>query len=242
MSKRFITDINNIKKEKDRVKIVGEEVLHINVLRYKVGDTLYVNEYMIKITSISKEELTGIIVGKLEKKGEPKINITLIQSYLKSDKMEYVTKKAVELGVKKIAPIITRNTVVKLEEKDKLKKKERLVKIAKEAVEQCGRTDEVEILDIVNISQVDFSKYDCIIVCHETSTVSIKESIKQLKKEENLNNIALVIGPEGGLDETDLKEFKGLKNVYIVSLGERVLRAETASLNIISIITYEFDI
>ena len=238
MSKRFITDANNINIENEKITLKGEELHHINVLRHKIGDNIYVNKYEIKITSINKELLEGIIIGELPQKGIPKINITLIQSYLKSDKMDYVVQKAVELGVKNIIPVISKNTIVKMDEKDKQKKVERLSKIAKEAVEQCGRTDIVNIDNVQQLDKIDLASYDKILICHEKSTVNLKETLRNLN---NIKNIAVIIGPEGGLEDFEVSCVLDNKNAIDVSLGERVLRAETASFAILSILNYELE-
>lgn len=236
MSKRFIVDEENISFEEQRVIVKGEEVHHINVLRYKVGETVYINQYELRIEKLGKDILQGIVIGTLPQKGVPKTNITLIQSYLKSDKMDYVVQKAVELGVKNIIPVITKNTVVKLDEKDKIKKVERLSKIAKEAVEQCGRADTVDIRSVENISKISFGNYDAVIVCHEASKTSLKDTLNNMKSKKKL---AVIIGPEGGLEQAEVDTILKNNNAVDVSLGERILRAETASLAILSILGYE---
>lgn len=236
MAKRFIVSENSIEKQDNIITVKGEEVHHINVLRYKVGDRAYINDYQIEITKLSKDILVGKIIGKLPKKGIPNINITLIQSYLKSDKMDYVVQKAVELGVKNIIPVITKNTVVKLDEKDKLRKVERLSKIAKEAVEQCGRTDNINIDNVQTLSSIDISRFEKVLICHETSNVTLRSVIDNIRGNKN---IAVIIGPEGGLDEQEVKKLLENTNVLDISLGERILRAETASLCILSILGYE---
>ncbi len=238
MSKRFITDESNLNIEKQSITLKGEELHHINVLRHEVGDNIYINEYEVQIVKLSKDILEGIIVGELPQKGIPKINVTLIQSYLKSDKMDYVVQKAVELGVKNIIPVLTKNTVVKMEEKDKQKKVERLSKIAKEAVEQCGRTDIVNVECVQQLGKLDLSVYDKILICHETSSVSLKTTINSL---ENVNNVAILIGPEGGFEESEVKQILQNENATDVFLGERILRAETASLALLSILNYELN-
>lgn len=238
MSKRFIVEEENIKIDSKQIIVKGDEVHHINVLRYKAGDTVYINEYELRIDKITKDMLEGSIVGMLPQKGIPKVNITLIQAYLKSDKMDYVVQKAVELGVKNIIPVITKNTVVKLDEKDKVKKVERLSKIAKEAVEQCGRADTVGVDSVQSISKIDFLAFDVVLVCHETSQVSLKNTLNNIKDK---RNIAVVIGPEGGLDNAEVETMLQNNNVIDVSLGERILRAETASLSMLSILSYELD-
>ncbi len=238
MSKRFIVDENNIVKQDNIITVKGDEVHHINVLRYKVGDRAYINSYEVEITKLSKDILIGNIIGELPKKGIPGMNITLVQSYLKSDKMDYLVQKAVELGVKNIIPVITKNTVVKLDEKDKQKKIERLSKIAKEAVEQCGRADNVNIESVQNITSLDTSCYESVLICHETSKVNLKSVINNIKDNKN---IAVIIGPEGGLDEQEVEKMLEKSNVLDISLGERILRAETASLCILSILGYELN-
>ena len=237
MSKRFIVEEKNIMKQAENILVKGEEVHHINVLRYKIGDKVYINNYELEILKINKEELEGKVVGNLEEKGIPKIDITLIQSYLKSDKMDYVVQKAVELGVKNIKPVMSRNTIVKLDSKDRIKKVERLNKIAKEAIEQCGRTDNVIVENIEELAKVDWNVYDVILICHEKSNVSLKDTLQCIKDK---NKIAVIIGPEGGLEDIEVDNILNNKNAKDISLGERILRAETASLNILSIIGYEF--
>lgn len=234
MSKRFVVDKSNINITEDVIEIIGDEVHHINVLRYFVGDILNINEYEVKITKLEDNKLVGKIVGEAKTLGVPKCNITLIASYLKSDKTEYVVQKAVELGVKQIIPVITKNTVVKFDEKSKLKKKERLEKIKKEAIEQCGRTDDVKLCDIQELSNVDFNIYDKVLICHEKGTQNLKDELEKIKSTQDIKNIAVIVGPEGGLDESEIPA--GTR----VCFGQRILRAETASIYILSILGYEF--
>lgn len=237
MSKRFIVSDKDIKRIDDIISVYGDEVNHINVLRHRVKDNIYINEYLIEITKINKEYIEGKIIGSLEQRGVPAKNITLVQAYLKSDKMEYVVQKAVELGVKNITPVLSKNCVVKLDEKDKSKKVERLNKIAKEAIEQCGRTDEVYVNNVEDLSKMNFDVYDAVLVCHEASNNSLKQAIQNIS---SAMSVAVVIGPEGGLTEEEVDKMLTNNHAYVVSLGERVLRAETASFAALSILWYEF--
>lgn len=245
MARRFIVDDNDVYLDGDNITIYGDEVHHINVLRHKVGDKIQINEYIMKLGKVSEKEIKGVILQKAEKLGEPKVRITLYQSYLKSDKMEFVIQKAVELGVKKIAPFISKNCVVKLDEKTKTKKKERLQKISLEASKQCGRTDIVDVDDILNISDKDFKtrleKNDIVLFAYEKSTDSLQgvigSNIKKLQ-EDGIKNIAVIIGPEGGFDNTDLEHIFKCKNIQDISLGDRILRAETAGIYLLSVLNY----
>jgi len=234
MAKRFIVEKQDIKIDGENIEITGSEVRHINVLRKNIGDSIFVNDYVVEISKIEKDKVLGKVIDRAEDKGVPSVNITLIQSYLKSDKMDYVVQKAVELGVKSIKPILSKNTVVKLDEKDSTKKVERLNKIAKEAIGQCGRTDEVEVKSVSKLKDVDFTKYDLVIICHEKGVKKINEILEEIYA---ALNIAVIIGPEGGLDEQEIEDLK-CENKQIIVFGERVLRAETASLYILSILNY----
>lgn len=234
MAKRFIVEKQDIKIDGENIEITGSEVRHINVLRKNVGDNILVNEYVVEITKLEKDKIYGTVIDRAEDNGVPSVNITLIQSYLKSDKMDYVVQKAVELGVKTIIPVLSKNTVVKLDEKDSAKKVERLNKIAKEAIGQCGRTDAVIVESVSKLKDVDFSKYDLVIICHEKGKQYLTDILEDIYAS---LNVAVVIGPEGGLDEEEIANIE-CENKKIIVFGERVLRAETASLYILSVFDY----
>lgn len=235
MAKRFIVEDNDVLIEENYICIKGTEAKHIKVLRHEIGDIVNINEYKVKIEKIDKESVSGVIVGKLEDKGVPTKNITLIQSYLKSDKMEYVVQKAVELGVSQILPVVSKNTVVKLDEKDAVKKTERLNKIAKEAIGQCGRTDNVSVERVKKLENVNLSSFDLVLFCYENA----KESLQSVhKKICDAQSVAVIIGPEGGFDTNEVAELCENSNVVPVVFGERILRAETASVYMLSILDY----
>lgn len=233
MSKRFIIPEQDLIKKDDVIQITGESVNHIFALRHEVGDKIQINEYEVTITAITKKIIDVKIEGLAKKYGVPTKNITLIQGYLKSDKMEWVVQKAVELGASEVLAVQMQNSVVKLDERDLIKKEQRLQKIAKEAVEQCGRTDEVSVAVHRDLNELNFSRFEKIYLCHEKSMNPLIESIQI----ETTTNIAVVVGPEGGLDERDIAKIQGA-NTIIVSLGERILRAETASVYMLSIIDF----
>lgn len=235
MAKRFVVEDKDIFIEENKICIVGSEAKHIRVLRHAVGDIISVNKYLVDIQKIDKDKVYGSILGETQEKGVPLKNITLIQSYLKADKMEYVVQKAVELGVAEIKPVISRNTVVKLEEKDCVKKTERLNKIVKEAIGQCGRTDDVKVDNVKKLCNIDLSKYDLVILCYEKAESSFKSIEKNII---DAQNIAVIIGPEGGFDAQEVELICKNNNAVSVLFGERILRAETASVYMLSILDY----
>lgn len=225
-------------------RLTGEELKHIHVLRYKVEDSIVINNMQCNILHISKDNVIVDKVKDLDEKGKPNISLTLYPAFLKSDKMDYLVQKAVELGTTDITPFFSSNTVVKLEDKDKSKRREKLQKIAIEATKQCGRTDEVNVHEFLNFNNLlnSILKYDFCIFAYEKEKLSIKSVINNLKKENTgYKDIAIVVGPEGGFTSKEANELSKISNVHIVSLGERILRAETASVNLITILMYEFD-
>ena len=248
MAKRFFVDKNDIEINGENISVYGSEVHHINVLRHKIGDKIKVNEYLIQIDNISSSEVIGKVLEVEDVAKNSKCNISLYQSYIKSDKMEFVVQKAVELGVNKIVPFLSKNSVVKLDSKDKAKKVERLNKISVEASKQCNRCDIVEVEDVLDIKEkekfiLSLEKNDFVILAYEKSENSLKEVLDSIcnNVEDNTISIAVIIGPEGGFDESDLQIIKQVENIYEVSLGKRILRAETASLNLLSILNYVFE-
>ncbi len=242
MARRFIVKNNDILEISETViEIIGSEVKHIQVLRHNINDKIVVNEYICKILEMKKN---SIVLEKLElapKQGEPNIDITLFMAMLKGDKMDYVIQKSVELGVKHVVPFISKNVVVKLDEKSKKKRMEKFQIIANEACKQCGRTDSVEISSIISFQDlvINTKNYESCIMAYEKESKSLKSIMTEINEKEKIHSIALIIGAEGGFDETEYTKLCNKENVYSVSLGNRILRAETASLNLLSIIQYE---
>ena len=155
--------------------------------------------------------------------------------------MDYLVQKAVEIGVKRIVPFFSKNVVVKLDEKSKVKRREKLQKIADEACKQCGRMDTVNIEEFLNFNELkDSLKEDKIFFAYEASKDSLRREINDMKQR-NINNIGIIIGAEGGFLESEAEELNKLDNVCCVSLGERILRAETAAINLLSILIYEME-
>lgn len=235
LSRRFVAEDSDVILKGNLIELCNKTAKHIKVLRHNIGDKINVNEYLVEITKISKETVCGNIIEIIEDSGVPAQNITLIQSYLKSDKMEYIVQKAVEVGVKYVQPVISKNTVVKLDETTARKKIERLNKITVEAIGQCGRTDNVEVLNVVPIDKLDLSQFDLIVICHEKAKNSIKSIEDKIKAS---LNIAVLIGPEGGLSEEEVQAICKYPQTLPVVFGQRVLRAETASIYALSIIDY----
>lgn len=249
MARRFIVDKDNIEimdKESEIFKICGKEVKHIQVLRHEIGDEIIVNDCIAKINEMRKDCILLEKLGNAPKVGVPNTHLTLYIAMLKNEKIDYVIQKATELGCSKIVPFFSKNTIVKLDEKSCKKRREKLQIIADEACKQCGRTDRVYVEDILYFNDImqGIKDADACIFAYEKSDSSLKteiEKVKKLKKANEVYDISLIIGPEGGFDEKEANTLCDISNVYCVSLGSRILRADTAAINLISVIMYEFE-
>lgn len=225
--------------------IEGEDVRHIkDVLRYAVNDNLDICDengvkYITKINNMAKEKISLKILEVSEETSEPSINITLFQGLPKSDKLEMIIQKCTELGVSEIVPVITDRVIVKIDEKSASKKVERWNKIALEAGKQSGRQKIPKIKNINNLKNLieNISKYDILLLPYECEKeITLKSVLRNL--DANVKNIAIMIGPEGGFSENDLK-LLDLPNVKKVTLGPRILRTETAGLATVAMVLYE---
>ena len=237
--------------ENNKIKIINSDVNHIkNVLRANIGDKLEIcdasnsQDYLCEIEKIEKEDITCTILEKLESNVESNVQITVFQGIPKAEKMELIIQKSVELGVYDIVPTEMKRCVVKLNEKDKDKKIQRWQKISEVAAKQSGRNIIPEIKNVINIKNICnlVPKYDIVLVAYEKEYINkLKNEIQELKKKQlDKYKIAIVIGPEGGLEENEVDLLKENK-AKVITLGKRILRTETVAFNMISVLMYELE-
>ncbi len=228
--------------KKDKFYLSSEDSYHIKkVMRLKVGDnvevvidkTLYICQ-IIDTTDLVLVER----VKKLEAMVKGEYEIVIAQSILKEQKMDFVLQKSTELGVDEIIPLKTTRSIVKLDSK-KDKKQERWMRIVKEASEQSKRLEIPRISRVKTVEELTEEEYDLKILCTvNEKTKSIKSVLKSIKNSQKDVRILLVVGPEGGF--TPEEENMMMNDDFVpVSLGSRVLRSETVSLFIMSIMSYE---
>ena len=246
---KFFVNSNQIKNNK--IEIINQDVKHIRtVLRAKIGDEINIcdnqskKNYICNIIEINKEKIICQIKEEAKENTESNIKVTIFQGLPKFDKMEFIIQKAVELGVYDIEPVEMKRCVVKLDEKDKPKKISRWQKISEVAAKQCGRDIIPQIKNIINLKNICnlIEKYDIVLVAYENEkNNTLKNEIEKLKNNKKENKkIGIIIGPEGGLEKSEV-EFLNQNGAKIITLGKRILRTETASLNILSILMYELE-
>ena len=248
MPKFFVTT-NQI--EGNTIIIQNEDVNHIkNVLRAKVDDTIDIcdcdtsKNYICKIEQIEEKNIHCHIIEEIQSNVETHIQVSIFQGLPKADKMELVIQKSVELGVYDITPVEMKRCVVKLNEKDKIKKIQRWKKISEGAAKQSGRDRIPKINPIVNIHTLceNMKEYDLVLVAYENEKVNtLKQELKRIKQHKDKQvKIAIVIGPEGGIDREEIAKLEE-HQAKLITLGNRILRTETVALNMLSIIMYELD-
>ena len=236
--------------QEDEIHILDSDVNHIrNVLRLEPGDWLVAcdgegTDYVCRIQSLSPDDVTLSIEKKQESGTELDTRITLFQGIPKKDKMEFIIQKAVELGAAGIVPVMMKRTVVKLEDKKKDKKRERYQMIAESAAKQSGRGIIPEVTGFMSFREAlqYAGKFDLLIVPYESADgiAYAREIIAQASNLPDGANIGIFIGPEGGFakEEIDVAKEAGAK---IITLGNRILRTETAGLAVLSILMFQME-
>ena len=223
--------------KKDNLFLLKDEDLyHIKtVMRMNINDEIeVVYEQKVHICKLDKN-YKAIIEKVIEDNKIKKINYVLCVPILQEQKMSFILQKATELGVDLIIPILTSRSMVKMKDKEN-KKIERWKRICKEASEQSKRVTIPEVSEIKKITDLNLDGLK--IVC------STKEKDNTLKKvlKNNLkcDKIIMVVGPEGGLT---LDEENKLIDLGFIptSLGDNILRVETAPLYLLSVLNYEME-
>ncbi|MGL6065296.1 MAG: RsmE family RNA methyltransferase [Fusobacteriaceae bacterium] len=233
------TENQIINSEKKIIIKEKNDINHLkNSFRIKIGEKIRAVdgefEYIIEVLEIEKKE---IICGIIEKNNDKFSKETIIHSavgMLKNDKMNLTIQKLTEIGIEKIIPYFSKRCIIKLNEK-----KDKWDLIAKEALKQCQGVKFVEIPEPLTLEKLDLSDYDLVIVPYEgTEEQNLKNIIKNLKFKPR--KILYIIGPEGGFENSEIVYLEK-QGAVIVTLGKRILRAETASIVVGGILINEFE-
>ena len=239
VDKEKITDKNGEKY----ILIDGEDAHHISrSLRMAAGEKIEVSDkagtvYSCQLEKFTDKDVFARVLSSEVSQSEPKTKITLYQALPKSDKMEIIIQKTVECGVFEIVPFRSEFSVVKLDNKDGEKKRERWQKIAEGAAKQSGRGIIPTVLAPLDFkSAIDRAKNsELVIFCNERE---IKNTLKDVLKDTKATDISVIIGSEGGFSEKEAEYIKE-KGASSVTLGKRILRCETAPTFVLGIISYE---
>ncbi len=215
--------------------VTGADHNHIkNVLRMHAGNTILVSEngksHLCEITDINETAVTAKIIEENYNETELPIKIYLFQGLPKSDKMELIIQKAVELGVYAVVPVEMHRSVVKLDEKKKESRRARWQAIAESAAKQSKRNTIPEVCDVLSYKQAmaKAAELDLFLVPYENEKgmLATKEALEKVTRGAS---VGILIGPEGGFEPKEVAEAAQAGGTPI-SLGARILRAETAAI------------
>ena len=241
---RFFVPDANIDRSAGRAFITGTDVNHLRtVLRAAVGEELTLCDtagvvYSCRISGIAKDRIDCEITGSEKCPSEPAVPVILLQGVPKGEKMEFIIQKCVELGISGIVPVMTERTVVRFDTKqDAEKKVARWQKIAAEASKQSGRGIVPFIGNVVKFKDV-FRETDggLRIIPYENEH---DRTLKALLREKlPADKIYVFIGPEGGFSMQEVEACVE-EGFTPVTLGNRILRTETAGMATLAAIRYE---
>lgn len=232
--KRFY--VNKELQLNSKVTIEGIEHNHIsNVMRLKVGDEIILvcgdnYDYLARIIDISKGKTIVEVFGQELNKANPRSDVTVFQALVKSDNMSLIVQKLTELGVKTFVPFESEF----ITSKDKFNKCQKLQEVSNQSIKQCKRSIPMRVEHTKSFKEMieDLHNYDLVIFANECDK---SEELKSLKIENK--KIALIIGSEGGFSQQEIEMLinNGAKSI---SMGNRILRAETASISLTAVVMY----
>ena len=239
---RFFAEPGQIGEKE--IVITGADVNHIrNVLRMRTGEEVLIAdgrgaEYRCKLTDLSENEVRAQILWKLDGNAELASAVTLFQGLPKSDKMDLIVQKCVELGVDRIVPVSTKRAVVKLDAKKEETRLKRWNTISESAAKQSGRGVIPEVSGVMSFEKAleEAKKLDVLLIPYERAE-HMAESRRVMGEIRPGQSVGVFIGPEGGFEESEVEEAVAA-GAKAITLGKRILRTETAGLAVMSMLSY----
>ncbi len=227
--------VNEGSRSGDTFTVTGADCNHIkNVLRMHAGNEILISEngtsHLCIIEAIGEACVTARITEENYRQTELPVKIYLFQGLPKSDKLEFIIQKAVELGVHEIVPVEMHRSVVKLDEKKKESRRARWQAIAESAAKQSKRSNIPEVSEVLSYKQAmaKAAEMELFLVPYENER-GMEATKEALSKMELGMKVGVLIGPEGGFEPKEI-ELAAAAGGLCVSLGARILRAETAAI------------
>ncbi len=237
---RFFVDPSAIRG--NVAMITGEDVAHITrVLRLKSGDEIRVCdgqgfEYAARLAELNKQSVSAELFEKNPVRTEPVHAVTLYQGLPKAGKMELIIQKCVELGVTAIVPMVTDRCVVK-PDADFEKKRVRYQRVAYEAAKQSGRGTVPQVKPLTTLSKIPYARHGLVLHAYEEEHA---RTLKKALEGNTAEDIAILIGPEGGFTKEEVEQSVA-NGAKTITLGNRILRTETAGMAMLAMTLYELE-
>ena len=214
------------------------------MLRLKIDEVIAVfdgrgHAFECRIRSVSPEAVSVAVEKVHVSKRESHVQITFAQAMLKSKKMDTLIRQATELGISRWVPFFSERSVPTPDQKRLTARVDRWNKISREALKQCGRDIFMEVLAPVSMEDVlkQGESCDCKIIFWECESASVETSMPE--PPEKIQSLMVVVGPEGGFSAREVELATSLGYVPM-SLGPRILKAETAAIAAAVLMQYRF--
>lgn len=230
----------------EAIAITGDDVHHLaHVMRAQIGDAITVVDAAGQAAEMVVTALTRDVVHLRMQRVLPAETegreVVLVQALLKGEKMDFVVQKAAELGAVCVCPIVTEHVVVRYDAKKAAAKAARWQKIADEAAKQCGRRTLMRVAPVVSLTEL--LRDPAFIGAADTATVFCyeqeeRQSMRTVLGGTEARRVTLIVGAEGGFSPAEAAAVTAAGG-QSVSLGHRILRAETASLTALAVTQYE---
>lgn len=232
--------VDECAREGDGFRIGGKDYNHIcNVLRMRTGDTFLVScggtSSLCRLERVEDDTVVAAIVEEDYRNTELPVQFYLFQGLPKGDKMELIIQKTVELGVAGIIPVEMCRCVMKLDEKKKKTRRERWQSIAESAAKQSKRNVIPEVFDVMTYKQAmaKATEMDVFLVPYENERgmAATREAMARIRPG---MSVGILVGPEGGFEEKEI-DLARESGAAVISLGKRILRAETAAVTAVGL-------
>ena len=239
-NKRFFANIDNVRN--GQAILEGTEHNHLkNVMRITVGEEVIIVcgdefDYLCKVEEIGRSRTVLGIMQKTKNKFNPQVKLTVFQSLVKRPAMELIIQKLTELGVSTFIPFESRYSIIQ----SKQGKESKLQEISNQSIKQCRRSIPMRVEKTLSFKNMvkSLSDYDIVLFSNEAEgkKQTLKKILEKNSTGDKSSNIAIIIGPEGGFSPEETTSLS--KVAFSISLGKRILRAETASIALASIIMF----
>lgn len=244
---------NEVSMAENRIRLSGGDARHVSrVLRLRENDRITVSsgdgrEYLCRIEEITADEVVLAIEDISGNASELPVRITLYQGFPKGDKLELIIQKAVELGADRIVPVWMERSVVKMDSQKAAKRRERYQAISEAAAKQSGRGRVPEVGTFLSMPEAvrDAEGLDRILLPYEDAKglENSRRVLRELRDDAEkgkVRRVGIFIGPEGGFSGDEVKALSE-SGASVITLGNRILRTETAGMAILSVLGFMLD-